>query len=376
MKITDWIASATLDELKRGYVEQDEQYICLCCGLTVEKGIVYPADGKLYEAIKYTKLHIEQEHGSAFQFLAAQDKSITGLTDIQRNLLELFYQGKSDLEVQQALGTGSTSTIRNHRFVLKEKERQAKVFLAMMELLREKDKHTPASSGGNRAGRVNKGADATAAEHEKVIGKYFTDGAESPLKSFPTKEKHKRIVLGEIVKYFETKRNYSEKEVNAILEEVFEDYAVIRRNLIDYGFMNRVEDGSRYWLNDENGKEAGGVSRREELKQQAKEIKTQAGVYQIRNTVTGKIFIEANRNLKSVNGQLFTLEMGSHAIKSLQQDWKEYGKDAFVVEVLEELKKDNKSEFYDEKDALKKLKDKWLDKLQPYGDKGYNDLKK
>ncbi|ABO50362.1 hypothetical protein Dred_1837 [Desulforamulus reducens MI-1] len=38
------------------------------------------------------------------------------------------------------MGIGSTSTIRNHRFVLKDKERQAKLILAIMELL--KDKHS------------------------------------------------------------------------------------------------------------------------------------------------------------------------------------------------------------------------------------------
>ena len=48
-----------------------------------------------------------------------------------------FYQGKSDKDIQKELEIGSSSTIRNHRFVFREKERQAKVFLALMELLNE-----------------------------------------------------------------------------------------------------------------------------------------------------------------------------------------------------------------------------------------------
>jgi len=45
--------------------------------------------------------------------------------------------GLSDNETAKELGTGSTSTIRNHRFTLREKQKQAKVFLAIMELLGE-----------------------------------------------------------------------------------------------------------------------------------------------------------------------------------------------------------------------------------------------
>jgi len=60
----------------------------------------------------------------------------------------------------------------------------------------------------------------------------------------------------EILKYISTKfvngRFYTEKEVNALIAEwhTFGDYFMIRRGLIDNGFLSRTKDGSRYWKED------------------------------------------------------------------------------------------------------------------------------
>lgn len=112
------------------------------------------------------------------------------------------------------------------------------------------------------------------------------------------------------------------------------------------------------------------MNRRKELVQQYMEIKTEAGIYCIRNTHNGKMFVAATPNLKSLNGRHFELQMGASKNKQLQQEWNEYGEDAFEFEVLDILKKKD-SEFFDIKDALAKLEQTWLDRLQPYGDKGY-----
>lgn len=371
MTKSNLLENASLEELKRGYRETHEAYQCLCCGYLVEKGIIYPRDGVLYEAERYMNIHIGDAHGSVFEHLLHLDKSVTGLTEVQRNLLDQFYQGKSDAEVQHQLGIGSPSTVRNHRFVLKEKERQARVFLALMELLRSKDKQAPAVSEdpGGRTGDAR--SKAAASEKEKTLKKYFPDGPGGRLKSFGMKKKQRLIILAEIAKGFQPGRLYSEKEVNGVLEAAYDDYAVLRRYLVDYGFMDRKPDGSQYWLTDLEDREENEMNRKDELKQQAKEIKIQAGVFQIKNTVNQKVFIESTRNLKTINGQQFSLEMGSHVNKELQKEWNEFGKEAFSIDVLEVLKK-KEGEYYDEKDALAKLKDKWMEKLQPYGDKGYH----
>ena len=88
----------------------------------------------------------------------------------------------------------------------------------------------------------------TEAEEEKILKAYFPNGLEGPLSSFPTKEKRKIIVLKNIIGRFEGGREYSEKEINAVLKGAHEDYVTLRRYLIEYGYMDRVKDGSRYWV--------------------------------------------------------------------------------------------------------------------------------
>ena len=39
-----------------------------------------------------------------------------------------------------------------------------------------------------------------------------------------------------------------EKEVNEILKTVYTDYVMLRRYLIELGYMDRNKDGSTYWL--------------------------------------------------------------------------------------------------------------------------------
>ncbi len=246
---SDIFWNSSMEELKRGYVCEAEHFVCLLCGERTELGVVYPAEGRYYDAEKAMRRHIGKEHGSVFESLIGLDKRLTGLTDHQTSLLRLFYQGKSDDEVRKELGIGSASTIRNHRFVLKEKERQAKVYLALMELLKEKDRHAPEFVNVPKTARmVDERYYITADEAKSVLEKYFPEGRGGRLTTFAIKEKHKLVVLAELAKRFEPGRSYAEKEVNEILLTAYEDYAVLRRYLIEYGFMDREPDGSKYWL--------------------------------------------------------------------------------------------------------------------------------
>ncbi|PQP83816.1 transcriptional regulator [Paenibacillus sp. PCH8] len=399
-----WLQTASLEEIKRGYVEEGAAYICVCCGYRTEAGIIYPEEGVLYEAARYMRVHIEKAHGTVFEYLLELDKSVTGLSDVQRGLLAQFHEGKKDVEVQKALGIGSASTIRNHRFVLKEKERQAKIFLALMELLKAKDTYAPAelASPVMRQGHpIHRDQfDITEQDREKVLNKYFPQGTDGSLTTFHMQQKHKYIVLTEIVKRFDPKRKYTEKQVNTLLKEVYDDYVEIRRYLIDYGLLEREPDGSQYWLGSHEYQQNNGdgepkrkeirkdrnaekeekgeqdtMNRRKELQEQAKEVKTEAGVYQIRNEHNGKVYLDSTLNLKTINGQRFMLQMGSHLNRRLQAEWNQYGENAFVIEVLEILKKDD-NPYSDSKDALAKCLNRWFEQLEPYGDQGYHRDKK
>lgn len=109
---------------------------------------------------------------------------------------------------------------------------------------------------------------------------------------------------------------------------------------------------------------------RKELLAEFKLIKTYMGVVKVTNNINGKIHIAAYPNLKNqwlfIKGQL---DMGTHVNSQLQKDWKELGPEAFSYEVLEE--KDT-TDIADVRWELKQMEKRWLEKLQPYGERGYN----
>ncbi|WP_423244950.1 LuxR C-terminal-related transcriptional regulator [Hathewaya massiliensis] len=57
-----------------------------------------------------------------------------GISQIQRELLVLMASGLTDKEIAKRQGVAQ-STVRNHRYKLREKEKQARLFLAIMELI-------------------------------------------------------------------------------------------------------------------------------------------------------------------------------------------------------------------------------------------------
>jgi hypothetical protein len=190
--------------------------------------------------------HIAQDHGSMFAYLLEMDKKYTGLTDNQKSLLSMFHEGRSDKTIAGEVGT-SASTIRNQRFSFREKAKQAKIFLAMMEILEDgmrketDDQLIPIHRG---ATNVDERYAITESEKKEYIGKYFEG---QRLLQFPTRQKRIIVILQHIAQNFEENRKYTEKEVNEILKAIFEDYVTLRRYLIEYGFMERTQDCHEYW---------------------------------------------------------------------------------------------------------------------------------
>ena len=253
-----------------------------------------------------------------------------------------------------------------------------------MDILKSSKKSPALVTPHSTAIMVDDRYSVTEEENNTILKNYFPLGLEGPLKTFSMKEKSKVVVIRHLVKRFEDDRFYTEKEVNEVLKGAFEDFATIRRYLIEYGLMERKPDGSRYWVKKENDmqkndmqknnineKKVNELDRRKELLEQYKQIKKEAGVYQIKNTINQKVYVIATPDLKSMNGRRFELNMGSYKNAGLQKDWNQSGEEAFAFEILEVL--DEKAEgFFDKKEELKKLEKKWLEKIKPYGDKGYN----
>lgn len=81
----------------------------------------------------------------------------------------------------------------------------------------------------------------------KVLDTY-TD-AEGRITAFPSQHKKFMVLVRHALKAFEPERQYSEKEVNALLKHYNEDTARLRRAMVDYGLMQREAGGRAYWLN-------------------------------------------------------------------------------------------------------------------------------
>ena len=76
----------------------------------------------------------------------------------------------------------------------------------------------------------------------KVLGDFTEHGR---LKAIPAGERKRLVILHWFARKFEPGRRYSELEVNAIIAEFINDFASIRRYLVDHGLMERR--ASIYW---------------------------------------------------------------------------------------------------------------------------------
>ena len=79
----------------------------------------------------------------------------------------------------------------------------------------------------------------------KVIRDYSKrDGS---LKTLPSQRKKLEAILRHVVKAFDVDKRYSEKRVNEILSQYYDDTATLRRELVGFGLMKREGGGGEYW---------------------------------------------------------------------------------------------------------------------------------
>jgi hypothetical protein len=79
-------------------------------------------------------------------------------------------------------------------------------------------------------------------DEEAVLRTFFRDGR---LTEIPAKESKRRIVLERIALEFEPGVRYGEKHVNVVVGRFHNDYAALRRYLVDGGFLAR--ERGEYW---------------------------------------------------------------------------------------------------------------------------------
>lgn len=88
-------------------------------------------------------------------------------------------------------------------------------------------------------------------KYRKKLDQFYYDEA-GKLTQYPTKRPLRMIALQRIASAFEVGHVYTEKEVNQIIKDCisFSDVVTIRRELIDYGLIDRQRNGSQYWRRD------------------------------------------------------------------------------------------------------------------------------
>lgn len=244
-------------DIGRGYSydEGSQKYICHVCGKVFEQGEIFRFNNRFYDAGKMIKLHIEHEHSDMLNALVDNPKKYTGITDNQKKLLMMIAAGMTDNEIAKELGV-APGTVRHQKFMFREKAKQAKLFLAIYEFAISSYTKIKQKTEVNReAVKIHKGAtmiddrySVTNEEEEKILNNFFISLEPLKLKTFSAKEKNKIIILRRIAAQFDKERRYTEKEVNAVLDAIYDDFATIRRYMIEYGFMQRTKDCREYWL--------------------------------------------------------------------------------------------------------------------------------
>lgn len=79
----------------------------------------------------------------------------------------------------------------------------------------------------------------------KVIQNFFDNGR---LIKYPSQKKKQALVLEKIAKDLEPNKKYSEKELSLFLADYFEDFATLRRGMVEHKLMSR-ENGIYQLIN-------------------------------------------------------------------------------------------------------------------------------
>ena len=78
--------------------------------------------------------------------------------------------------------------------------------------------------------------------NDAVVGRFVKDGR---LVIMPSKRSKLLLVLDHLAQEFEPGRTYAEREVNVVLGGYHDDFAALRRYLVDEGYLTR--EGGVYW---------------------------------------------------------------------------------------------------------------------------------
>jgi hypothetical protein len=103
------------------------------------------------------------------------------------------------------------------------------------------------------------------------------------------------------------------------------------------------------------------IDRKEAIKR-FKDRKPLRGVFAVRCTTTGRVWVGSFTNLESIRNRLwFSLRQGNHQNQTLQEEWNAHGEQTFQYEIIEKLDDDLCP--IGLSDLLKEKKQHWIARL-------------
>lgn len=182
-------------------------------------------------------------------------------------------------------------------------------------------------------------------ERREVIDTFLSGDR---LTRMPAQKRKRSVVLEYFACLFEPGRTYEEPEVNDLITPLFPDYCLVRRLLIDEGYLVRADQV--YRRTDRACSRPAGARRytiteRRDMDDTKKALKRRyklegrpAGIFRVRNDVTGKVFVGSSLDLNSpLNRIEFELQHGISRNRELQEDYGRYGRKSFTFEIVEVL---------------------------------------
>ncbi len=111
---------------------------------------------------------------------------------------------------------------------------------------------------------------------------------------------------------------------------------------------------------------------RKTLIREYKEAPRTMGVYRVRNVAEDRSLLGSSTDAPAMLNRIRTqLAIGVHSNKALQADWDRLGADAFTFDVLDTLTPAEDPD-RDPADELRVLEELWIERLAPFGARGYN----
>jgi hypothetical protein len=174
--------------------------------------------------------------------------------DVRLRILELFAQQDqiSAKDIMERLGLSQSSTSRALKqlgaFVLEGRghdgAKRYRLAPAQIELTFQALRGVLA--GGSPPEQAQPAQEQIARDLRRFVDE------QGRILSWPSKERDKLMIFDYLISHFERGRDYTEKEVNAIISVYmhpsFQDVVTMRRELFNRSYLKRERDGSRYWL--------------------------------------------------------------------------------------------------------------------------------